>query len=227
MNSLLLLNGSPRGERSNTMKMLARVAEGWEQATGKAPEILHLAQAACFQRAVQGFAQAEIVLLGMPLYTDSMPGLVKLYIEALAPRVDAAAAGAVNPALGFLVQSGFPEALHSRLVERYLERLARRLGSAYAGTIVHGGGGALGSMPEQANKKLWEGLRTLGRQLARDGRFGQAELKAVAGPERFSAVAAALLSVACRLPVMQFMWNGQIRKNGVWKRRFAAPYAPA
>ena len=29
MNSLVLLNGSPRGERANSMKMLKRVAEGW------------------------------------------------------------------------------------------------------------------------------------------------------------------------------------------------------
>ncbi len=45
MSSLLLLNGSPRGPRSNSMRMLARLAEGWERAGGEAPEVLHLAQA--------------------------------------------------------------------------------------------------------------------------------------------------------------------------------------
>ena len=121
---LLLLDGSPRGARSNTMKMLARVAEGWAQAGGAAPEVLHLAHPADFERAVAAFAEAETVLLGMPLYTDAMPALVMAWIEALAPRV-----GQANPRLGFLVQSGFPEALHSRPLERYLEKLARRLGS--------------------------------------------------------------------------------------------------
>jgi putative NADPH-quinone reductase len=227
MSSMLLLNGSPRGKRSNSMKMLSRVAEGWERGDGQAPEVLHLAQHAHFERAVEAFSQADVVLLGMPLYTDSMPALVKSYIEALAPRVEVAAAGGANPTLGFLVQSGFPEALHSRFLERYLEKLARRLRAPYAGTIVRGGGEALQAMPDEASKKLWAHLLTLGEQLARDRRFGEKELKAVAGVERFSALAAALLGLACKLPLMRFYWNGQLRKNGAWERRFAAPYGPA
>ena len=227
MNSLVLLNGSPRGERSNSMKMLARVAEGWQRGGGQAPEVLHLARRSGFDRAVEAFAESDAMLLGMPLYTDAMPGVVKLYIEAIAPRVEVAAAGGRNPTLGFLVQSGFPEALHSRPVERYLEKLARRLGSAYAGTIVRGAGESIHMMPDETNKKLWAHLRTLGEQLAQNGRFGKAELKAVAGNERFSAPASALLSVVCRLSAVQFMWNPQFKKNGVWKKRFAAPYGPA
>ena len=44
MHSLLLLNGSPRGPRSNSMKMLTRVGEGWQSAGGDKPEVLHLAR---------------------------------------------------------------------------------------------------------------------------------------------------------------------------------------
>ncbi|MGD0346597.1 MAG: NAD(P)H-dependent oxidoreductase [Terracidiphilus sp.] len=227
MNSLVLLNGSPRGERSSSMKMLKRVAEGWVRGGGAPPEVLHLVRRAQFERAVGAFAGADVVLLGMPLYTDAMPALVKAYIEALAPRVEAARAGGANPTLAFLVQGGFPEALHSRPLERYLEKLASRLGSHYAGTIVRGGGEALQSMPEQANRKLWARLQALGEQLARDGRFGAAELKAVAGIEHFSRFGAFLASLACRIPVFQFYWNGMLKKNGVWEQRFAAPYGAA
>jgi hypothetical protein len=227
MNSLLLLNGSPRGERSNSMKMLSRVAEGWRQAGGNLPEVLHIVRRAQFERAVEAFAEADTVLLGLPLYTDSMPAVVKAYIEELAPRVATARAGQRNPRIAFLVQSGFPEALHSRPLERYLEKLARRLGCPYAGTIVRGGGEALQMMPDQANKKLWTRLRVLGSQLARDGRFGEAELKAIAGVERFSAPVAPLVALLCKLPIVQFYWNLQLKKNRAWERRFAAPYGPA
>jgi hypothetical protein len=227
MNSLLLLNGSPRGERSNSMKMLSRVAEGWRQAGGNLPEVLHIVRRAQFERAVEAFAEADTVLLGLPLYTDSMPAVVKAYIEELAPRVATARAGQRNPRIAFLVQSGFPEALHSRPLERYLEKLARRLGCPYAGTIVRGGGEALQMMPDQANKKLWTRLRVLGSQLARDGRFGEAELKAIAGVERFSAQVAPLVALLCKLPIVQFYWNLQLKKNRAWERRFAAPYGPA
>jgi multimeric flavodoxin WrbA len=224
MKSLLLLNGSPRGEHSNSIKMLTHVAEGWLRGGGQCPEILYLARRDGFTRAVETFGETDVVLLGMPLYTDSMPALVKTYIEALAPRAGQATGAA--PVLGFLVQSGFPEAQHSRFLERYLQKLAQRLGSPYAGTIVRGGGGALQSMPDKANEKLWARLRKLGEQLVCDGRFGARELRAAAGVERFSPLTAALLGLVCKLPATQFYWNGQLKKNGAWERRFATPYEP-
>ena len=43
--------------------------------------------------------------------------------------------------------------------------------------------------------------------------------------ERFSAPTAAVMSLAFKLPVAQFYWNGQLKKNGAWDARFDAPYA--
>jgi hypothetical protein len=220
MSSLLLLNGSPRGTTANSLKMLARVGEGWTRAGGAEPEMLHLARAADFDRAVERFAEADVVVIGMPLYTDAMPGLDMAYFEELERYVGREG----NPRLGFLVQSGFSEALHSRHLERYLEKLAGRLGCEYAGTIVRGGGEALQAMPDEASGKLFERLRALGVSLARDGRFDGELLAQVVGTERFSAATATVLSAAFKLPWPQFYWNGQLKKNGAWERRFAAPY---
>lgn len=224
MRSLLLLDGSPRGARSNSAKMLSHVAEGWERAGGGAPEVLHLARPADYRRAVVAFGEAgrdATVLLGMPLYTDQTPGLVKEYVEALARYVGRQDA----PTMGFLVQSGFDEACHSRPVEAYLAKLATRLGCPYAGTIVRGGGEALQVMPDEANKKMWERLRRLGESLERDGVFDAEGLRVFAGVERLPAWAAAALSVALKVPVTQSYFGGQLKKNGAWDRRFAAPYA--
>lgn len=223
MSSLLLLNGSPRGASSNSMKMLTRVAEGWKGGGSDTVEVLHLANRGDFERAVAGFGTAGTVLLGMPLYVDAMPSLVKLYIEALAPYVGAAH----NPRLAFVVQSGFSEALHSRGLERYFEKFARRMGSPYAGTIVRGNGEALRSMPDEASRKLWARLVALGESLARDGRFDAELLGPVAGVERFSAPAALLLSAALRWPLPAIMWNAQLRKNGAFAERNARPYLEA
>jgi len=219
MNSLLLLNGSPRGARSNSMRMLTQVAEGWTAAGGAEPVVLHLAKRADFNRAVAQYPAAGTVLLGMPLYTDSMPGLVMELFEALEDRVGAADA----PRIGFLVQSGFAEALHSRGLERYLEKLARRLGAPYAGTIVRGGGEALQQMPDPALRGLFGDLNTLGGQLKSDGRFGEMTLAKVAGTERFSAGMAAVMSLVLKAPAAQFYWNGQLKKNGAWDKRFDTP----
>lgn len=82
-------------------------------------------------------------------------------------------------------------------------------------------------MPDEANKKLWELLRTLGDSLERDGAFEPAMLKAFAGRERMSPALAAIMSVALRLPVTQFYFGQQLKKNDAWDRRFDAPYGPA
>lgn len=222
MSSLLLLNGSPRGSRSNSMRMLTQVAAGWQAAGGDEPRVLHLARGADLERAVAEFGTVDVVLLGMPLYTDSMPGLVAGFVEALEPLIGRES----NPRVAFLVQSGFSEPLHSRGLERYLAKLVKRLGCPYAGTIVRGGGEALQQMPDQALGGLFAHLRSLGEELARDGRFAPETLAQVAGRERFSPVAAAAMSLALKVPVAQFYWSGQLKKNGAWERRFDAPYAP-
>ena len=223
MKSLLLLNGSPRGERSNSMRMMNNLAAGWQAAGGEAPTVLHLAKRADFERAVAAFASADTVVLAMPLYTDAMPVLVAEFIEQLQPIVGRPG----NPTLAFLVQSGFMEATHSRALERYLGKLALRLGSPYAGTIVRGNGEALQQMPDAALGKLIGLLQALGGQLARDRGFDPETLAAVAGTERFNPALAVAMSLALKLPIAQFYWTGQLKKNGAWARRFDAPYAPA
>ena len=221
MGSLLLLNGSPKAERANTLVMLAPLGEGWA-AEGGEVRVLHLARKTEFAEAIAAFPDADAVVLGMPLYTDSMPSPVKDFIEALAPY----RGGKGNPMLGFLIQSGFFEALHSRTLERYLAKLAGRLGSPYAGTIARGGGEAVGQMPPQANRKLFSALRALGSGLARGEAFDSESLRIAAGTERFAPPVAAALNVAFLAPVLQGFWNRQLKKNGAWEERFATPYAP-
>jgi hypothetical protein len=220
MSSLLLLNGSPRGKAGNSAILLGRIGEGWSEEGGSS-QTLHLARPDDFRQAVPAFGEADAVVLAMPLYTDAMPGLVKEYIEALEPL----AGRAGDPRLGFVVQSGFSEALHSRYLERYLEKLASRLGCAYAGTLVKGGGEAIRQMPDSANRTLFERSRSLGRSLARDGRFNAHLLSLIAGTERLSAPLSVLASLAVRLPVAQWYWDRQLKANGAFERRFARPYA--
>lgn len=222
MSSLLLLNGSPRGASSNSMKMLARVAEGWlaEKGVGASVETLHLARRADFERAVEAFGEADEVLLGMPLYADAMPALDKDYIEALARYVGKAG----NSRMAFLVQCGFVESLHCRGLERYFEKLAARLGAEYAGTIVHGNGESLRSMPDEASKKLWERLTGLGASLAHDGRFDSELLHEVAGLERIPTPLAAILKPLLVWPLPALMWGSELKAKGGWATRHATPY---
>ncbi|MBN2118890.1 MAG: flavodoxin family protein [Anaerolineales bacterium] len=213
---LTLFNGSPRGRRGNTPIFLREFAQGF----GGESEMHHLIQIKQREQHVKAFAEAECAWIGFPLYTDSMPGSVKHFIEALEPLMGRQG----NPPVGFIVQSGFPEGLHSRYVERYLEKLAARLGSPYLGTIVKGNGEGVRIMPPEATRGLFEGLNALGAGLRRDGRLDPEILARIAAPERFPSYLGPVFQVFVRLPVAHSYFDGMLKQNGAYARRFARPF---
>ena len=212
---LTLFNGSPRGRRGNTPILLDQFAKGF----GGEIEMHNLVRINQTDEFVRAFAEARCALIGFPLYTDSMPGVTKHFFEALEPLVGRAN----NPPLGFLVQSGFPEGLHSRYVERYLEKLAARLGSPYLGTIVRGNGEGVRLMPPESNRDLFENLQTLGAGLAREGRFDPQVLARIAAPERFPLYLWPVFLVYLRLPAAHSYFDDMLKKNGAYERRSARP----
>jgi multimeric flavodoxin WrbA len=214
---LTFFNGSPRGRKGSTPIMLDQLAIGF----GGTRETYHLIRMKETQQMVQAFSRAECAILGFPLYTDSMPGIVKHFIEALEPL----AGGRNNPPLGFLVQSGFPEGLHSRYVERYLEKLAARIGSPYLGTIVKGGGEGTRAMPPEMTRTLFTNLQTLGAGLATNGRFDPLVLKAIAHPERYPAILGPVFQIVLRLPFAHAYFDNMLKQNGAYEKRFARPFA--
>ena len=213
---LTLFNGSPRGRRGNTPFFLREIANGF----GEPSEIHHLIRLKETNQMVQAFAEAECAILGFPLYTDSMPGMVKHFIEALAPLVGRKD----NPPLGFVVQSGFPEGLHSRYVECYLKKLAARLGSPYLGTVVKGNGEGVRIMPPETTQELFSNLQAIGASLAESGTFDPVALKAIANPEKFPTFLGPIFRVFLRLPFAHSYFDGMLRKNGVYEQRFARPF---
>ncbi|MRS04784.1 hypothetical protein EG832_16445, partial [bacterium] len=154
---ITLFNGSPRGSHGNSSIFLKQLADGF----GGESRMINLVNTSSTSDHVQAFREAKAVWLAFPLYTDSMPGIVKHFIEALEPLTGLSH----NPPIGFIVQSGFPEGLHSRFIEQYLEKLAARLGSPYLGTIVKGNGEGVRMMPDEMNRFLFDALQSLGRNL--------------------------------------------------------------
>ncbi len=218
---LTVFNGSPRGRKGNTPLLLEKFLAGFNAIPGNTSEVFDLNRQHNTPLFTQAFADAECVLLGFPLYTDAMPGLVKAFIETL--EVYRHRAG--NSPIGFLVQSGFPESTHSRHVERYLERLAARLGSPYLGTIVKGGVEGIRIMPDNMTRKLYTGLQQIGQVFAQTGRFDADLLHALAKPEWYPSYLAPVFKLFVRTPLATFYWDGQLKKNGVYDQRFARPYA--
>ena len=218
---LLVINGSPRGVKANSSIMLQKLMDGFLSVDGTSAELLHLAKASDRSKLEEAYSQSDAIMLGFPLYTDSMPGLVKQTIESLAQFEKRSE----NPAMAFLVQSGFPEAAHSRYVERYLQALAKRLHSPYLGSLVRGGCEGVHLMPESMNKKMFATLRTLGEQLAQQGGFNAQSVKALVSVEHYSKALLPLFRIAVKTPFTKMYWDSQLKANQVFEQRFAQPYA--
>jgi hypothetical protein len=131
---------------------------------------------------------------------------------------------ATNPPIGFVVQSGFPEGLHLRYIEQYLEKLASRLHSPYLGTVVKGNGEGTRIMPEEANKRLFENLQAIGSGLAKNGNFDAAALKTIAHPEQFPRILGPVFQLFVRLPIAHSYFDEMLKRNGVFEKRFVRPF---
>jgi len=215
-----LFNGSPRGRKGNTPIMLSQFGEGFSSIEGNTFSISHLNRIQDHPKFVDQISSADCVWVGFPLYTDAMPGLVKTFIESLAPLKNRS----INPPIGFLVQSGFPEALHSRYIERYLHKLATRINAPYLGTIVKGGGEGVRLRSDEANQKLFANLRALGKYFGQFGTLDPDHLKLVAGTERFNPILVQVFKLLVNIPLLGGYWDNQLKENGVFEDRFAMPY---
>jgi len=217
----LALNGSPRGERSNSRAIIRWIAEGMVEAGGGTPGILELARTGELPAQREAFLDAEEVLLVFPLYTDSVPGIVKNFIDSLAGADPARLAG---KRFAFVVQSGFPESFQSEAVAAYLARLAARLGFTLAGAAIRGNSEGLRLMPPQMTAKVRALFARLGRSLVEEGRFDADAVRRLARPRRLGFFTRLLLVLLKPTGLTDSYWRSMLRKHGAWDRRFDRPY---
>ena len=213
---LTVFNGSPRGKGSNTKILLKHFLNGFTTTEGNSCELAYLVRVKDGKEFIKLFQEAEQVLLAFPLYTDAMPAIVKTFIESLEPSCGRKG----NPDIGFIVQCGFPEATHPRYVERYLEKLAARLGCKYKGTVIRGGAEIIRSTPAWMNKNLFKSFYKLGKTFGQTAQFDEQIVCKLAQPERLSRVKFWVF----RLVGHNLYWNPMLRKNKAFEKRFAKPY---
>jgi len=216
---LTFINGSPRGKGSNTERLMEHFIRGFLETEGNTVRTEHLARHRKDLGALIGvIAASECVILGFPLYMDAMPGLVKELIEAMAPP---ALAGA-RPALGVVIQCGFPETVHNRYIERYCEKLARRLELRYLGGILKGGCEGLDIQPAFLTDVYFRVFYAIGVEFGRTGAFDAKLLEKLARPERLTGEQMQQL-----IPfVNKALWDSQMEANGVLDKSFDRPFQP-
>jgi multimeric flavodoxin WrbA len=218
----LALNGSPRGSQSNSRKILSWMLDGMREAGAEAPPILDIAHTKELDSQRMAFLEADEVLLVFPLYTDSVPGVVKGFLDSLAGADPARISG---KRFCFVVHSGFPESAQSETVSAYLARLCSRVGMKLVGAAIKGGSEGLKIMPDGMTRRTRERFEAIGRGLVRDGIFDPEAVLKLARPRRINLVGRILLTVLAPTNLPNFYWNMQLKRHGAWDHRFDRPYA--
>ena len=213
---LTIFNGSPRGKVSNTKVLVDQFLDGFMKRNGNSYKIVYLNTTKDSDYLIKMFEEAEKFLLAFPLYVDSMPAIVKTFIESLEPLCGRKE----NPDIGFLVQSGLPESIHSRYVERYLKKLSARLGCNYMGTIIKGGVEGVQAKPVRMNKKLFNSFYQIGKIFGETGKFDKEIVDRLAQPERYSKLYLWLFKLFGKF----WYWDTMLKKNNAYEKRFAKPY---
>lgn len=215
---LCVFNGSPRGRKGNTSIILEHFLRGFSTNPENSVETYYLNRVKETETHVNAFRDAEAVLLAHPLYTDAMPALVKAFVEELQPLIGRE----TNPPIGFLVQSGFVEAAHSRHVERYWEKFSKRMGSRYLGTMIRGGCEPM-HRDQSKFKKVLEGFYELGENFGQMGVFNDEMIRKMAGPEQLGAFTSAIVKLVWRLLGNPY-WDDWMKEHEALEESFAQPY---
>lgn len=217
---LAVFNGSPRGVHSSSHQLVQALKKGFLSVEGNVLDDACLMVTKKREEYRHLYQQAEGIVLVFPLYCDSMPAIVKEFIEDLAD----CAGKSEGKSIGFVIHSGFPEAIHGRALERYLEKLAQRLGANYLGTVIKGGTEGTKEQLAKGEGPVYEQFVALGRTLGTEGKLDQSLVKALAGPDRFPRPVTFILNLMSLIGTMNTHWDQELKKNGVFKKRFARPY---
>lgn len=216
---LLIFNGSPRGARSNSTILANQFLNGFHKYIEDDVPLLYLSRSRNRENYLIQFEEADTVIFIFPLYTDSMPGIVKEFFEEIYRLPDKK-----PKSLGFIVQSGFPEAIHCQHLSEYLESFTRRCGNRYLGTVTKGGVEGIQIQPPFMTQKLYSRFYLLGEHFARTGEFSQEIMKQLAKPYRLSLFAQLSFRMLMLTGITNFYWNRWLKSNNAYQRRFDKPF---
>jgi NAD(P)H-dependent FMN reductase len=217
---ILIINGSPRGKSSNSTLLMEYFNAGFLANPENDSETIYLKDQKKLGENVQKFLDHETIVFIFPLYCDAMPGIVMRFIEELGAKREQIP----GKTLGFIIQSGFPEGIHCAALADYLEKLTSRLQCNYLGTVIKGGVEGIKNRPKRMIRGVLNDFYDLGLFFGKFYYFDKKLKKKLLKPYKLSKFAVVILKKLLKTGLFGGYWNKQLKKNGVFERRFEKPY---
>ncbi len=213
---LALINASPRGKNSNSTLMLKWLSRDLPADTKKT--FVYAVKAKDQTASIESITACDCFAVTFPLYTDAMPGIAKKFFEGMMEKKQHFTG---KPVL-FIIHSGFPEAVQSRMAERYVRHFANLMGMQTAGCVIIGGSETMRFAPEDAFSKRANALAALGTKFAAGQALTEQDLLMPGHREKLPKALMRLFNLIA--PLTDVFWNQMLKKNGAFKRRFDRPY---
>jgi multimeric flavodoxin WrbA len=223
--TVLLLNGSPKGEKSNSRVIGRYLADKLEEKGLKSEEsfVVKLVQS---QQGIEKFYrqvdEADVIVFTTPLYVDSLPSFTIKSMEILQAHRRTQS----QPKQSLIVpviNCGFPEKEHMEIALKILRNFAVAAGLCWAGAVSVGMGMALNGEPLREKKGMTRNL-TRGLALAA---ASLAEGQPISS-EAEELTSKSFLPLFLVKPVIRAfgkqMWRGQAQEDGAKPDMYAKPY---
>lgn len=208
----LLINGSPKGTQGNSEIFIQNIKKGMHTSV----DVRYVCQKKPSELAAS-LHDYDRILMVMPLYFFSMPGIVQELLEVMDDNF-------AGTEFGFIVQQGFDESQAADFLKTYFKGFTNRIHGIYLGTIVRGGSAGVCFMPPSMNRKLFNQLSNLGSYLETHHRFHPDIVKAFEAPYRLSRRKVRWYRFLGRIGFMDLSWNRMMKANDAYARRLDRPY---
>ncbi len=212
---LVIINGSPRGIKSNSHILTNWIVEAIEN-TLDIHEFFAI-ETKKYQAVINSITNDCNILIAFPLYTDSMPAILKQLLEA----IEVIKGKRKNIRIYYIIQSGFTGANHCRFVEKYLAYFSKYMGFTYMGTAISPAGEVLRLMPKFVTRNVQKRVKQLAENIKQNELYNEEVLAKLAKREKPN-------FLFCLLVKSGHFGNGYfkyiLRKNKVYVMRYNKPY---
>lgn len=211
----IIINGSPKGKKGNTEIFIQNFISGMKREV----EVRRIIEEG-YDSLASIVKEYDTIILALPLYIHSMPGIVMRFIEHLEAN-----SGGLPKQIGFILQCGFPEGSQCSYLVNYFRSLSVELKMEYLGTFIKTDAAGTYMMPSLMTKKLFQNLRKFGEIYENTGKFDMDIMQKMMQPVDIKGFKLKFMKFAKKIGLMDIMWNKFLKENNAFDHRFDKPLA--
>ncbi len=167
---------------------------------------------------IQTISDADCYLMVFPLYVDSMPSIVKSFMELMSENSQ----NFQGKPIYFIIHSGFPEIVQNELLKKYTAYFSSNIMKMnYKGTLIMAGSEAMQMAPDGYFNKKVTLFQSLLSSIVKGANFDEALSMKLSGCYQLSPLQQFLYRIN---PFKDFYWHYRLKKSGARHLVKAKPY---